>query len=314
MIFPGHDLMGVLPKFIIMKIFVTGATGFVGSAVVAELTQARHQVVGLARNEEAKEKLTSMGAQTHEGDLEDLESLIAGVKSADAVIHTGFIHDFTKFKEVCEIDRKAIEAMGNALVGSNRPFIVTSGTLVVGPGKVITEDALPDYEHSLNPRIASELVVDELAKKGVNVSVVRLSPSVHGDGDHHGFVPMLIDLAKKSGVSAYIGKGENQWTAVHRLDAAVLYRLALESTVPGTRFHGVAEESITLKSIAEAIGSKLELPVVSKSGEEATEHFKWFEHFVSINGPASATETRKQLNWHPDRPTLMQDLQGNVYF
>lgn len=286
-----------------MKIFVTGATGFVGSAVVAELISAGHQVLGLARNEQAKKKLQFLGVEAHQGDLEDLESLIAGAKSADAVIHTGFIHDFSRFKEVCEIDHKAIEAMGNALIGTNHPLIVTSGTLVVSGG-----------QHAQNPRIASEQAADRLDEKGINVSVVRLSPSVHGDGDHHGFIPMLIDLARNSGVSAYIDKGENRWTAVHRLDAAVLYRLALQNTTPGARFHGVAEESITLKSIAEAIGSKLGLPVVSKSGEEASAHFTWFEHFAAIDGPATATETTERLNWHPSHPTLLQDLQGNVYF
>lgn len=185
---------------------------------------------------------------------------------------------------------------------------------MAGANQVITEDTRPDYVHPLNPRAASEQIVDQLAEKGINVSVVRLSPSVHGDGDHHGFVPLLIDLAKKSGVSAYIGQGENRWTAVHRLDAAVLFRLALQNTIPGMRFHGVAEEAVTLKSIADAIGSKLGLPVVSKSGKEASDHFTWFEHFASVDGPASATRTREQLNWHPNHPTLIQDLEGNVYF
>ncbi|MXV15657.1 SDR family oxidoreductase [Hufsiella ginkgonis] len=297
-----------------MRIFVTGATGFVGSAVVAELIGAGHQVIGLARNEQAEKTLQSSGAEVHKGDLEDLNSLAEGTRSADAVIHTGFIHDFSRFGEVCEIDRKAIKALGNALAGTNRPLIVTSGTLVVGGGQMVTEDSLPDYAHSRNPRAASEQAVDELAERGINVSVVRLSPSVHGDGDRHGFVPMLIDLAKKTRVSAYIGKGENRWTAVHRLDAAALYRLALQNTVPGVRFHGVAEESVTLKSIAEAIGSKLGLPVVSKSGKEASEHFTWFEHFAGVDGPASAFKTREQLNWHTSHPTLLQDLRGNVYF
>jgi nucleoside-diphosphate-sugar epimerase len=297
-----------------MKIFVTGATGFVGSAVVAELIGAGHQVVGLARNDQAKKALQSSGAQVPHGDLQDLDSLVEGAKSADAVIHTGFIHDFSRFREVCEVDRKAIEALGNALAGTDRPLIVTSGTLVVGAGQVITENTLPDYEHSQNPRAASEQAVDDLAEKGINVSVVRLSPSVHGDGDSQGFVPMLISLAKKSGVSAYIGQGENRWTAVYRLDAAVLFRLALQNTIPGMRFHGVAEESITLKSLAETIGAKLGLPIISKSGKEVSEHFAWFEHFAGLDGPASAIKTREQLNWHPSHPTLMQDLQGNVYF
>jgi nucleoside-diphosphate-sugar epimerase len=297
-----------------MRIFVTGATGFVGSAVVAELIGAGHQVIGLARNEQAKAKLQAAGAVAHEGDLQDTESLITGAKNADAVIHTGFIHDFSRFGEMCEIDRKAIAALGSALVGTNRPLIVTSGTLVVGAETEFNELALPDYEHTPNPRTASEQAADSLAEQGVNVAVMRLSPSVHGNGDHHGFIPMLIELAKKNGVSAYIGEGQNRWTAVHRLDAAVLYRLALENTTPGMRFHAVAEKPITVKTIAEMIGSKLGLPVVSKSGEEATAHFAWFEHFAGIDGPASATRTSEQLNWHPSHPTLLQDLQGDVYF
>jgi len=296
-----------------MKVFVTGATGFVGSAVVKELINAGHEVLGLARNEKAEKALLLAGAKVHKGDLEDLESLRQGAKAADGIIHTGFIHDFTRFAAVCEIDRIAIETMGDVLVGTDKPFIVTSGTLLVNPGHLATEEMLPNY-NGQNPRLASEKAVDKLAEQNVRVAVVRLSPSVHGEGDFHGFVPMLIDIARKKGESAYVGEGENQWTAVHRLDAAVLYRLALEQATPGARYHGVAEESITLKSIAEAIGKQLNLPVVSKSGNGVTEHFGWFEHFVSVDGPASGQLTRKRLNWEPKHSGLIHDLENGVYF
>ncbi|MFW0714822.1 SDR family oxidoreductase [Pedobacter sp. N23S346] len=296
-----------------MKVFVTGATGFVGSAVVKELITAGHQVLGLARNETAEKALLLVGAEVHKGDLEDLESLRKGANAADGIIHTGFIHDFTRFKAVCEIDRVAIETIGNEITGTDKPFIVTSGTLIVSPGQLATEDKLPDY-NGQNPRIASEKAVDALAAKNVRISVVRLSPSVHGEGDLHGFIPMLIDIARQKGSSAYIEDGANQWTAVHRLDAAVLFRLALEQARPGARFHGVAEESITFKSIAEAIGKQLNLPIVSKSKDEVAAHFGWFEHFASINGPASGKLTRQHLHWEPQYSGLIQDLEQGIYF
>ncbi|WP_231582664.1 SDR family oxidoreductase [Pedobacter sp. BMA] len=298
----------------LMKVFVTGATGFVGNAVVNELIGAGHKVLGLARNDEAAERLKAAGAEVHHGDLENLDSLIAGAQSADGIIHLGFIHDFTRFAEVCEIDRIAIEAIGNTILGTDKPFLVTSGTLVAGPGQLASEDTIPDYEHSHNPRLASEKAVDTLAAKGVKVSVVRLSPSVHGEGDLHGFVPMLIDIARKKGESAYIGAGLNRWTGVHRLDAAVLYRLALDKAQPGLRFHAVADEAVTLKSIAEIIGSKLDIPVVSKSGNAAASHFGFFEHFASIDGPASAHATRETLGWNPTHPSLPEDLVSGIYF
>ena len=296
-----------------MKVFVTGATGFVGSAVVKELINAGHQVLGLARNEAAEKALLLAGAEVHKGDLEDLESLRRGANAADGIIHTGFIHDFSRFKAVCEIDRVAIAAIGNEITGTDKPFIVTSGTLIVSPGQLATEDKMPDY-NGQNPRIATEKAVDELAKKNVRISVVRLSPSVHGEGDVHGFIPMLIDIARQKGSSAYIEDGANRWTAVHRLDAAVLFRLALEQARPGARFHGVAEESITFKSIAEAIGKQLNLPVVSKSNDEVAAHFGWFEHFANIDGPASAKLTRQRLHWEPQYSGLIQDLEQGIYF
>jgi len=296
-----------------MKVFVTGATGYVGSAVVRELINAGHNVLGLARNEKAEKALVIAGAEVHKGDLEGLQCLQEGARLADGIIHTGFIHDFSRFAAVCEIDRVAIETIGNSIAGTNKPFIVTSGTLIVNPGMLATEDMLPNY-NGANPRLASEKAVDSLASQNIRVSVVRLSPSVHGEGDRHGFVPMLIDIARKTGSSAYIGAGENRWTGVHRQDAAKLYRLALEQAKPGARFHGVAEESITFKTIAEAIGGQLGLPVVSISKNEAAAHFGWFEHFVSIDGPASGRLTRERLNWAPECSSLTQDLEQGIYF
>ncbi|WP_293784145.1 SDR family oxidoreductase [uncultured Pedobacter sp.] len=296
-----------------MKVFVTGATGFVGSAVVKELISAGYEVLGLARNEVAEKALVLAGAEVHRGDLEDLQRLQEGARLADGIIHTGFIHDFSRFAAVCEIDRLAIEAIGNSIAGTNKPFIVTSGTLMVNPGILATEDMLPDY-NGVNPRLASEKAVDLLAAQNIRVSVVRLSPSVHGEGDYHGFVPMLISIARKTGFSGYIGDGENRWTGIHRLDAAKLYRLALEQATPGARFHGVAEESIPLKAIAEAIGEQLGLPVVSIAKNEAAAHFGWFERFVAVNGPASGRLTRTLLNWKPQYSSLLEDLEKGIYF
>jgi nucleoside-diphosphate-sugar epimerase len=295
-----------------MRVFVTGATGFIGTAIVKELINAGHQVLGLARSDSAADKLKAAGADVHRGDLEDIASLQSGAKAADGVIHAGFIHDFTRFKEVCEVDKLAIEAIAEVLKGSDRPLIVTGGTALVSPGRLATENIIPPFNPAF-PR-ASEVAADAAAEKGVRAAVVRLSPSVHGEGDHHGFVPILINVARQKGVSAYIGDGANRWNAVHRLDAAHLYRLALENAEPGARFHGAAEQEISMKTIAEAIGKKLDIPVVSVSREEAAEHFGWFSSFASIDAPASSQLTQQRLNWHPTHPTLLADLEGNVYF
>jgi len=295
-----------------MKVFVTGATGFIGSAIVRELLGSGHRVLGLARSKGAAAALLAAGAEVHRGDLEDLNSLRSGAKESDGVIHAGFIHDFSRFKEVCEVDRQAIEAIGGALAGSDRPFIVTSGTALVSPGRLATEDIIPPFNPAF-PR-ASEAAADAVAALGVRVSVIRLSPSVHGEGDHHGFVPMLINIARQKGVSAYIGEGKNRWNAVHRLDAAHLYRLALENAKTGARFHGAAEEEITFKSIAESIGRHLNIPVVTKSPEEAADHFGWFAGFAAIDCPASSKKTREQLNWRPVQSTLLADMESGIYF
>ena len=296
-----------------MREFVTGATGFIGTAIVQELISAGHQVLGLARSDANAKALIAAGAAVHRGDIEDLDSLRSGAKESDGVIHAGFIHDFSRFKEVCEADRRAIEAIGEALAGSDRPFIVTSGTALVSPGKLATEDIIPSGSATSHPRIASEEAADAVAKLGVRVSVLRLSPSVHGDGDH-GFVPMLIDIARNKGVAGYVGDGQNRWTAVHRLDAARLYRLALENATKGARFHGVAEEGIAFKDIAETIGKHLNLPVRSISPEEAAENFGWFSGFAALDVPASSKETREKLNWHPVQPELIADMAQGSYF
>jgi nucleoside-diphosphate-sugar epimerase len=297
-----------------MRVFVTGATGFIGSAIVQESINAGHQVIGLARSDGAAKSLIAAGAQVHRGDLENLESLRSGAAMSDGVIHTGFIHDFSKFKEVCETDRHAIEALGSALAGSNRPLIITSGIGILPPGGLATEESRPSSGPTSHPRAASEYAADSVAQRGARVTVVRLPPSVHGDGDH-GFVPTLIRIAREKGVSAYQADGLNRWSAVHRLDAAHLFRLALEKApAAGTRLHGVAEVGIAFREIAEVIGRHLNIPVVSKSPEAAAQHFGWFAHFAAMNNPASSERTRELLGWQPKQPALIPDLDRPRYF
>ena len=293
-----------------MRVFVTGATGFIGTAVVRELIDAGHQVLGLARSDVGAKSLTAAGADVHRGSLEDLESLRSGAAAADGVIHTAFIHDFSNYGPAAEADRRAIETLGGALAGSDRPLIVTGGTLLVQRhGSLATEEDAPNPNF---PRKSEEAAL-VLVARGVRASVVRLPPSVHGKGDH-GFVPRLIDIAGEKGVSAYVGDGLNRWPAVHRIDAAHLYRLVLEKGSAGASYHGVADEGVTTREIAEVIGRHLNLPVVSKSREEAADHFGWMVLFFGIDGPASSWQTQQRLGWQPVQPGLIADLNAGHYF
>jgi nucleoside-diphosphate-sugar epimerase len=289
-----------------MRVFLTGATGFIGTAVIRELIDAGHQVLGLARSDAGAESLVALGAQVHRGDLEDLESLRSGATAADGVIHCAFIHDFTKYQENCEIDRHAIETLGSVLRGSDRPLIVTSGTAVLTPGRLATEEdaGIPS---SLMPRGATEEAAASAAASGVRVAVVRL-PQVH-DRDKQGLVTLAITLAREKGVSAYVGDGANRWPASHRLDTARLYRLVLEKGSPGARYHAVAEEGVRVRDIAEVIGRRLNIPVVAKSAEEAAAHFGWLGVFAGLDCPASSALTRERLGWRPVETTMLSDLE-----
>lgn len=293
-----------------MRVFVTGATGFVGTAIVRELLNSGHQVLGLVRSDTSASALAATSATAHRGSLEDLDSLRRGVAMADGVIHTAFIHDFSQFEKSCEIERVALGAIGDALAGSDRPLLVTSGTGLLGAGRLATE---ADANASTFPRVISEKTTEALAASGVKASVVRLPPSVHGEGDH-GFVPILIKLAQEKGMSVYVGDGDNRWPAVHRFDAARVYRLALERNAGGVRYHATAEQGVPFRDIATTIGRHLGVPVASKTPEEAAEHFGWFAHFAQIDNHVSSVQTRAQLGWQPAQVGLIEDLDQGHYF
>jgi nucleoside-diphosphate-sugar epimerase len=295
-----------------MRIFVTGATGWVGSAVVEELRAGGHEVTGLARSEAAAATLAAAGVRVQRGSLEDLDSLRAGAAGADAVVHTAFNHDFSRFAENGAVEKSAIDALADALAGTDRQLVVTSGVALITPGRVVTEDDVRDPNAAHSPR-DPESAAAAAAARGVRVSLIRLAPSVHGAGDH-GFVPIVIGMAREHAASAYIGDGNNRWPGVHRRDAAKLYRLALERGAKHAVYHAVAEEGVPFREIAGVIGRQLHLPVVSVSGDGVDEHFGWFARFAQIDAPASSAKTRQTLGWNPTEATLLGDLDSPAYF
>lgn len=294
-----------------MRLFVTGASGFVGSAVTEELVRNGHEVLGLARSEKSAEKIEALGARAHRGDLTDLSSLRTGIEPCDGVIHTGMNHDFSNWKQSCERDQQAIESMSSILVGSNKPLIITSALGILPSGTEADENSRP-CPTSPNPRVLTEIAAVKAMAKGVNVSVVRLPPSTHGRGDW-GFVTMLIKIAKDRGCSVYANDVNNTWPAVHRLDAAKLYRFAVEQARANSYYHAVSEEGVPFKDIAETIATQLGVELIGKSSIEAGAHFGWFAHFAAMNIRAKSEITRKALNWNPTHPGLIDDIKQNYF-
>lgn len=294
-----------------MRVFVTGAPGFVGSATVKELIAAGHKVLGLVRSDKGAEQVAAAGAEVLRGDVNDPEILRQGATSCDAVIHTAFNHDFSRFKQNCEDDRKVIETLGDALAGTGKPLVVTSGVGLLNYGRLATEDDVAPSSDAI-PRAASEEAAKAVAAKGVDAYIVRLPPSTHGAGDH-GFVPMIIDMAKEKGASVYVGDGQNLWPAAHRNDAAAIYRLAIEKRPALKVFHAVAETGVPFKEIAGAIGKGLNIPSVSKTGDEVATHFTWFAHFAAMDCASSAQKTKDALGWEPKGPGLIEDMMANYF-
>ena len=293
-----------------MRVFVTGASGFIGSAVVEDLLAASHQVVALARSDASANLLESLGVEVLRGSLDDLDSLKHGAANSDGVIHCAFVHDFSDYAGSVKKDQIAIQTIGAALEGTNRPFVITSGILGVSINRIATEQDQANLE--LFPRGLAEEITISFSSKDVRSSVIRLPPSVHGKGDH-GFIPMLIAIAREKGVSAYVGDGLNRWPSVHRLDVAQLYRLALEKGTAGARYHGVADEGTPFREIAEVIGKHLNVPVVSKPIEEAIEHFGWLGRFVPFDSPASSKHTQQELDWKSTQYSLLADMEQNYF-
>ena len=298
-----------------MRVFVTGATGWIGSAVVPELIDAGHEVVGLARSDASAAALANAGAEVVRGSLDDLDGLRSAAAASDGVIHLAFKHEEAfsgDFPAATAADRHVIETFGAALEGSGRPLAIATGLAGHAPGALVTEDDEPETRSIIGERMLAEQLVRSLASSGVRSSSVRLSPTVHGDGDH-GFVSTLVATAREKGVSGYIGEGQNHWPAVHRLDAARLFRLALEKAPAGSVLHGVAEEGVPMRAIAEAIGRQLDVPTTSIAPEQAGEHFGWLAGFVTLDVRASNGLTRERLGWEPTHPGLIEDIEQGHY-
>lgn len=302
-----------------MRIFVTGASGWIGSAVVPELIGTGHQVVALARSDASAAALASAGAEVERGTLDDLDTLGRAAAAADGVLHLAFKHDLAfsgDFQGAADADRRAVEIFGETLEGTDRPFVLASGLLGIAPGRVATERDMPAGHPNagLRTRLATAERTVGFASRGVRSSIVRLSPTVHGRGDHHGFLAALIGIAREKRTSGYVADGVNRWPAVHVLDAARLFRLALESASPGSIFHAAAEEGVPVHAIAEVIGRHLDVPVATVASADAAEHFGWLAGFIGMNGPASSTLTRDQLGWQITQPALIDDLDAGHYF
>jgi nucleoside-diphosphate-sugar epimerase len=296
-----------------MRVFVTGASGHIGSAVIPELVRGGHEVVGLARSDTSAAALRGQGVEVQRGDLDDVDTLRDAAAAADGVIHLAFKHDFGEYLEAAATDLRAVEAMGAALEGSGKPFVVTSGTLLLAravPGRLGTERDTADA----GPRVDSENAAVALAERGMRSSVVRLPPLVHSALDHHGFAHWLINIAREKAVSAYVGDGSNRWPALHTLDAARLYRLALEAAPPGSRLHGVGDEGVPIREIADVIGCHLNVPVVSIPVQDAVEHFGFLGQLITLDNPTSNSETQSLLGWRPSEPGLIEDLDMGHYF
>jgi nucleoside-diphosphate-sugar epimerase len=296
-----------------MRVFVTGASGWIGSAVVSELIETGHEVAGLVRSDASAAVVQDAGAEVVRGSLEDLDALTAAAAAADGVIHTAYIHDFSQMEAAAATDRRVMEALGQALEGSGRPLVVTTGTGVLQPGRAVTEDDRHDPSTPGHPRRDNETLALGLADRGVRTSIIRPAPSVHGNGDH-GFVARLVQIARERGASGYVGEGANRWAAVHRLDAAHLYRLALEQAPAGSVYHAVGEEGVATRDIAEVIARHLDLPLVSVDPDKATDHFGWLGAFFSWDAPASNALTRERLGWEPTHQGLIADLEAGSYF